>query len=70
MGEKHQETMDAELVGLAAAAFAWAAECICANQDREMRGVGMAYEGCHGPEIEALNKALKERELLPKEQTK
>ena len=57
------EITDAELVALAAAAFAEAAECICANQDRVQRGKAMAYPGVDGPAITALGKAVKDRGL-------
>lgn len=59
------ERDDAELVALAALAFAEAAECICANQDREHNGLAMAYSFVTGPGIVALHERLLERGIIP-----
>ena len=56
---------DVELAALAALVNAYAAETIAANQDRERRGLGMAYGGFAGPkEMLTLQSELELRGII------
>lgn len=61
-----QETEDAELLALAALTFHEAVTMLVSNQDRERRGLAMAYgEGCLLNEAaQTLERALKLRGAL------
>ncbi len=61
MSEKHQETADAELIGMAVIAFADCIEVVAANMDRANQGKAMAYASCYTPDIQALRSVLAER---------
>lgn len=56
---------EAELFGMAIIAFADCIEVLAANQDREHRGEAMAYDGCHGGDIQELRNVLVQRGVLP-----
>lgn len=63
--DKHQETMDAELIAMAALTFSRAVDALAANMDREHRGEAMAYDGISDEWSPVLHDALVKRGLLP-----